>query len=154
MVILQIRIWTWDLLTNMKQEYVHLHIWYGDSHFKLGVHFNNKSHKHLIRVLPQDIIPLETGEKETRMKPVRIGNVWAKTQNRHLPNTSPQWRNECDVFPLKMTGSEVAKNIQKTDINICVYYQNGHNTSKYYALIFLLQPVSVICIGNHWVGSQ
>lgn len=103
-----------------------LHIGYGDSHFKLGVYYNDKSYKHLIGALPQDI-PLGTG---------------------------PQWRNECDVLPLKMTGSEVTKNIQKTDINICVYYQNGHNSSKYYAIIFLLQPVSVICIGNHWVGSQ
>jgi hypothetical protein len=54
--------------------YPNVHSGYGDSHFKLGVYFNDKSHKHLIKVLLQDI-PLETGEKETRMKPVRIGSV-------------------------------------------------------------------------------
>jgi hypothetical protein len=69
-----------------------LHTGNGDSHFKLGVYSNDKSHKHLIRVLPQDI-PSVTG---------------------------PQWRNKCDVLPLKMTGSEVTKNIQKTDINMCL----------------------------------
>lgn len=77
---------------------------YGDSHFKLGVYFNDKSHKHLIRVLHQDI-PLDTGEKECLWNLSEL----AVSEQRHEIDTSRiqvySGGNE-HVLPLKMTGSE------------------------------------------------